>query len=250
MQREGWRVTAAFEEHHWWFRARRVLLLHQVERAVREAGCAPGSARLLDYGCGTGFNLPLLAGFGESWAADVSGPEAAPLRRLAGAAWIDLGSDLTPHHGRFDVLTALDVLEHLDDDVDGLRTMRALLRPRGQILLTVPAYDWLWGGEDVISEHRRRYTRRSLERACRGAGLRPCFVSYFNLAILPGAAAVVWSDRALRRPPRSNLRAAPAWLGASLYRISALEARWVGCERLRLPAGASLVARCASEDPS
>jgi trans-aconitate methyltransferase len=55
-----------------------------------------------------------------------------------------------------DVVTAFDVLEHVDDDVGTLRTLASMLAPAGQIVLTVPAYAWLWGGEDVISQHRRR----------------------------------------------------------------------------------------------
>lgn len=248
MQREGYRVTAVFEERHWWFRARRDLFLRQVERAARELA-APGRAlRILDYGCGTGFNLPFLARYGEAWGADVGIPAAAEFRRLPDGGWIDLGGDLTPHRGRFDLLTALDVLEHLEDDVAGLAAMRALLRPGGQLVLTVPAYRWLWSGEDEISEHRRRYTRDALSRSCHAAGLTPRFVSYFNLAILPGAAAAIWLERWLSpgAPPRSNLRETGPRLNEWLYRVTSREARWVGDERLRLPAGASLVARCAA----
>jgi SAM-dependent methyltransferase len=98
-----------------------------------------------------------------------------------------------------DVVTAFDVLEHVDDDVGTLRTLASLLAPGGQIVLTVPAYAWLWGGEDVISQHRRRYTMSSLRGAVRAAGLWVRFASYFNAAILPGVAAVAWARRLVRR---------------------------------------------------
>ena len=247
MQREGFRVTAAFEEHHWWFRARRDLFLCQVERALSERGEQGRRPRLLDYGCGTGFNLRFLARYGEAFGADVSYEHEAEFRSVPQGAWLSLDGDLEPQQGRFDVLTALDVLEHLEDDVAGLVSMRELLGPGGQLVLTVPAYHWLWSGEDVISDHRRRYTRSSLERACRTAGLEPRFISYFNLGILPAVTATIWAERLLRpnAPPRSNLRSLPPRVNEWLYRLVAREARWVGQQRSRLPAGASLVARCA-----
>ena len=248
MQPEGFRVTAAHEERHWWFRARRDLFLRQVERAARDAAAPGRRLRILDYGCGTGYNLRFLARYGEVSAADVANPAADAWREVEGAAWIDLASDLTPYRGRFDVITALDVIEHVEDDVAGLRAIAELLRPGGQLVLTVPAYRWLWSGEDVISEHRRRYTRASLEAACAAADLALRFLSYFNLAILPIMAAAIWSERILapRAPARSNLRESPSWINEWLYRLTAREARWVGDERLRLPAGASLVARCTA----
>lgn len=248
MQREGFRVTAAFEASHWWFRARRELVVAQVEMALRERGERPGRPRLLDYGCGTGFNLRLLARYGEAFGADVESEAAAEFRSVPEGRFLAIDGDLTPHRKRFDLVTALDVLEHCDDDVAGLAQIRELLAPGGQILLTVPAYGWLWSGEDVISEHRRRYTRRALERVCGSAGLALRFVSYFNLSILPLAAGALWAERLLHpgAPPRSNLRELPPRVNEWLFRVVACEARGVGRERLRLPAGASLVARCAA----
>lgn len=248
MQREGFRVTAAFEEHHWWFRARRDLVEAQLARALGGRAGGARRLRLLDYGCGTGFNLRLLARYGEAFGADVTNPQAEEFRSVPHERFLAIDADLAQHRGTFDVVTALDVIEHLDDDVAGLVSMRELLGPGAQLVVTVPAYDWLWSGEDVISEHRRRYTRGTLERTCRAAGLVPRFVSYFNLSILPLAAAAILAGRVLRRgePPRSNLRALPPRANEWLYRAVAREARCVGRERIRLPAGASLVARCAA----
>jgi hypothetical protein len=123
--------------------------------------------------------------------------------------------------------------------------MRRFLVPRGQLILTVPAYRWLWSGEDVISQHRRRYTRSGLVRACRAAGFEVAWASYFNLAILPGMAAVIWARRLLAPggPPRSNLEPIAGPLDGVLRQVTAGEARLVGGEHVRLPAGASLVCR-------
>jgi len=245
MQVEGFRVTRDFEQGHWWFRSRRDLIRKQVAKAVGEIPAPGRKLRLLDFGCGTGFNLGLLSEFGEVTGADRFQAEHEQFRLEHGFPMLDVERDLLANAGRFDVVTALDVLEHLDDDVAGLRTLDQLLAPGGQIVLTVPAYQWLWGGEDVISEHRRRYTQTQLERCCAAANLRVEFVSYFNLSILPVVTSVIWGRRLLTpsAPPQTSLSTPSHWLNEALYNLTSREAALVGSESLRMPAGASIVCR-------
>ena len=245
MLREGYEVTSAFEATHWWFLSRQSVFLQQVDRAVRAASPRTPRAQILDYGCGTGFNLSLLATYGDVTGADVAPEALGEFQKGQQFPLIDLRQPLRAHEGRFDVIVALDVIEHFDDDIAGLRDISRLLAPDGQIVLTVPAYQWLWSGEDVISQHRRRYTKRTLLAACRAAGLELCYVSYFNLSILPAVTAVIWARRLLapQAQRHSNLRPTAPWLNRTLHAVTDLEARWVGAERISLPAGASLVCR-------
>ncbi|MBI4577640.1 MAG: class I SAM-dependent methyltransferase [Planctomycetes bacterium] len=253
MRALAWERTRAHESDHWWFRARRVLVLRMVETAARAQGWPARRLRLLDYGCGTGSLIPALARLGEAWGADVArealeGPAAAP----SAGRLIDLRGAVEAHRASFDVVTALDVLEHMDDDLEGLRALGGLLVPRGQAVVTVPAYRWLWGGEDHLSEHRRRYTPDGLSTLARRSGFRVLHSSPFNLAILPAVAAVVWW-RNLWTPletQEGNVGPVPAWLDRALYRISAAEARRVGAGGLVLPAGASIAARLEWEGES
>ena len=248
MRIEGFQVTRTHESDHWWFRSRRDLFLLQVERALNASGQRSSRSRphrLLDFGCGTGFNLGALSAFGEVYGADRLRPERERFCLSHQFPIIDAERELEQYGGAFDVVTALDVLEHLDDDVGGLVALGKLLAPGGQIVLTVPAYQWLWGGEDVISEHRRRYTKRNIEDVCRAARFSVEYSSYFNLSILPAMTAVVWGRKLLSRTrePRSNLSSPPDWLNELLYTITAFEATWVGLERVVMPAGASIVCR-------
>jgi len=256
MQAQGYRVTLAHQAGHWWYRSRRELAFRQVERAARALGHPERRLELLDYGCAAGFDLPALARFGAAHGADVV--DARDIAALTGDAVARDGGfpihrlpdDLDDLRGRFHVVTCLDVLEHLDDDVEGLRTIAGLLAPGGQLVVTVPAYDWLWSGEDVISAHRRRYTRGRLLAAARAAGFDVLFSSYFFASVLPGIAAVVWGRRLASKNWRtqSNLDAHPRWLGGVLHAVTAAEARLVGDERVSLPAGASLVCRLRSRE--
>jgi len=247
MLREGYEVTATHEATHWWFRSRRDLFLRQVARAAAGLRRPDRRLRILDYGCGTGFNLEPLAAYGDVVGADVADLALGEFRKAAATPLLDLRQDLAAHHGRYDIVVALDVLEHCEDDVTGLGEMTRFLVPDGQLVLTVPAYDWLWSGEDVVSRHLRRYTRRRLVAACAAAELRVLYASYFNLSILPAMAATIWTRRLLdpATRERSNVKPTAPWLNEALYTITAAEARWVGDERLALPAGASLVCRLA-----
>ena len=282
MLSQGYRVTLLHQGSHWWYRARRDLFLRQVRRAARELGSPERKLSLLDYGCASGFDLPLLSEVGTAEGADIVDlahagdlAELANLDRLvemtdaadpapahatttagppprrrhlsgnAGEIIHIVPRDLPALRGRFHIVTCLDVLEHLDDDVDGLRTIASLLVPDGQLIVTVPAYPWLWSGEDVISQHRRRYTRATLFAACRAAGFDVLFASYFNTSVLPAMALVVWWRRLLHRDWRSesNLTAGPGWLDGPVGAVTGIEARAIGDERLTLPAGTSLVCR-------
>jgi SAM-dependent methyltransferase len=245
MQAEGFRVTREFEESHWWFRSRRDLIRMQVNKAAAELGAPDKRLRILDFGCGTGFNLSLLAEFGEVSGADRLHADHEQFRLAHGFPMLDVAEDLPANQGRFELVTAFDVLEHIDDDVAGLRTLEGLLAPSGQILLTVPAYQWLWGGEDVISEHRRRYTETTLRRCVATTGLKIEFISYFNLSILPMMTSVIWARRLLASgvDTKSSLSTPPSWLNEALYNVTAREAALVGSQSLRMPAGASIVCR-------
>src|SRR5262245_18069103 len=252
MQAEGYRVTLEHQAVHWWYQSRRELWLRQVDRAARALGHPERQLDLLDYGCASGFDLPSLARFGAAHGADIVDvdqvaalADGGPVSRSEAFQIYRVPSDLTRLRGRFQIVTCLNGLEQLDDDVAGLRTIAGLLSPGGQLVITVPAYDWLWSGEDVISAHRRRYTRGSLLRAARAAGFDVLFSSYFFASVLPGVAAVVWYRRLVssRWRSQSNLDAHPRWLGGLLRTVTAAEARLVGDERVSLPAGTSLVCR-------
>lgn len=238
---EAYQVLADFEENYWWFRSRRELVVGQVARALE--GRDPESTRILDFGCGTGYTLKSFAPFGAVTGADNHDESLSEFRKSS-FPMLDLRKDVSAELGRFDLVTALDVLEHFESEAEGLAKISCFAKPGGKILLTVPAYPWLWSGEDVVSRHFRRYTRGGLVEACERAGLRVEFASYFNLSILPLQTAAIYAERLLgRNPEATNVRPLPRVLNEILYRITSFENRRVGAQRLRLPAGGSIVAR-------
>src|SRR5260370_39392094 len=127
--------------------------------------------RILDVGCGTGTMLTHLASCGKAAGVDID-EEAIGFCRERGLQDVRLGeaANLPFADGSFDLVTALDVVEHLDDDVGALVEMKRVLRPDGHILVTVPAHRFLWGDQDEVNMHKRRYTAPELRRRLAESG--------------------------------------------------------------------------------
>ena len=180
MERHTYSIMYKVEGSHWWFTGRRRIIESFLKRISQQL--ATNDPRILDVGCGTGANLEMLSHFGAAEGVDVS-PEALAFCRERGLQNVRQGeAEHLPYDDcSFDLVTGLDVVEHLDDDLAGLREMRRVLRPGGYVLLFVPAFMLLWGVQDDISHHRRRYTRAGLERVVRSAGLKIERISYANI---------------------------------------------------------------------
>jgi SAM-dependent methyltransferase len=179
MQPHTYSIMYSIEENHWWFAGRRRILASFLKRI-----CAtlPNKPEILDVGCGTGANLQLLGKFGQAEGVDVS-PDALAFCRERGLTGVRLGTaERLPYPDEsFDLVTGLDVVEHLDDDIAGLKEMKRVLRPGGRALVFVPAFMFLWGVQDDISHHRRRYTIRQIKRSMTAAGLEVERATYTNV---------------------------------------------------------------------
>jgi SAM-dependent methyltransferase len=226
------------EDRHWWFRGRWAV----VEALLDRAGLPP-SPRILDAGCGTGGNLQRYARMGSAVGVDPS-PEAVRFcreRELEPVVQAGL-EDLPFEDDRFDLIAATDVLEHVEAEGPALEELRRVAAPGAALLLTVPAYMWLWTDEDERLHHHRRYTRPRLRQAVERAGWRTELATYFNTFLLPPIALA----RALpgrREDDRADLDRTPDALNGPLSVPMRLEARMIRAG-LRLPAGVSVGIVC------
>jgi len=180
MQAHHYPILYQVEDTHWWYVGRRRIIRSLVEK-IRATLNNP-NPRILDVGCGTGANLKMLADYGSAEGVDIS-PQAVEFCRERGLNSVKLGAaeQLPYDDDSFELVTALDVIEHLDDDVAGLREMRRVLRREGRVLLFVPAFMFLWGVQDDVSNHRRRYTLPGLVKAVEAAGFAVEWSSYANV---------------------------------------------------------------------
>jgi SAM-dependent methyltransferase len=229
----------ALDEHHWWYRGRRRLI-----NAVLDRLELPPQARILDAGCGAGRTLDELAKHGHVSGLDLS-EFAASAARERGHEDVHVGriEELPWEDAAFDLVTALDVIEHTPDDRVTLRELRRVTRPGGFAIITVPAYQWLFSAHDVVNHHYRRYARRALVAAASDAGWRTELTTYFNSILLPPAAVVRLVQRRGRERPktRSDFEMTPPSMSAVLELPMRAEASWVRSGK-RLPAGLSLLA--------
>lgn len=241
MEEQIYPLMYEVEEHHWWFRGRRAV----IEVLLAKAELPPG-ARTLDAGCGTGRNLELYRSVGPAEGVDPM-PQAVEFCRRRGLEGVvQGGAEALPFEdGRFDLVAATDVLEHMTDDDAALREMHRVTAPGGALLVTVPAYMWLWSAEDERLHHHRRYSLRGLRRTALAAGWDLVFGTHFNLVLLP---PIALSRKLPRRgSPRAELERTPRWLDGALSAPMRVEGRLIEAG-LRLPAGVSvgLVCRRAS----
>jgi SAM-dependent methyltransferase len=234
MKTVAYDIMEETEESYWWYRARRDIIFATIRRI------APRGCEIVDFGCGTGGTSAALQSLGyDVVGADVS-EQALEACRAKGVPAINLATEHL-REGGADCILAGDVLEHLQDDVAVLTDLRRALRRDGFLVAAVPAYEFLWSGEDYVSDHVRRYTRASLVRCVHEAGYEVCWCSYFNFFLLPVIAAVTLVKRVFfpRDMYRSDVAPLPAWQNEALYKTFAFEAkllRW-----LRFPLGASLL---------
>jgi SAM-dependent methyltransferase len=239
MDRDYELQTHQAEDRHWWYRGRRSVL----DGVIAEMRL-PARAEILDAGCGSGRNMIDLARHGTVTGVELS-QTSVELARKREAGEVIEGSvlEMPFEAGRFDLAASLDVIEHLEDDLAALRELRRVVKPGGTLLVTVPAYQWLWSGHDVVNHHYRRYTRRTLQRVGEAAGWHQARTTYFNSLLLPAAILLRVLDRFNRKTTESSLDlwVPPEPLNWLLERPLALEAAMIG-RGGRIPAGLSLLA--------
>ena len=230
-------VMASVAETHWWYRYRRALVAQVLANRI------PPGATVLDVGCGTSEGLDVLERLGAGAAIGTDLAEHAlayaARRRPRPKILRSLAEFLPFRSGAAAALVSLDVIEHLDDDVVGLREYVRVCRPGSPVVLTVPAYRWLWAEHDDRAFHRRRYTASMLTRAATEAGIQVEWVSYFFSFLLPPA--ILARKTPLRRVLADTDEEATAdgLLGAMFDLFGRLERRLL--RFTRLPFGLSII---------
>lgn len=220
MEKQLYRTFYEVEQKHWWFVARQRIVEDLIRRRI---GLAPGSS-VLDVGCETGAILAVLSKQFEAYGTDTS-PLAIELcgkRGLKNAFQCTLESFPRPDL-RFNLITLLDVIEHIDDDLAVLQQARGYLKSGGSVLATVPAYQWLWSPHDDVNHHKRRYTRPHLGRVLDQAGLKPVFLSYYNTLLFPAALAGRLLQKLIGSTGDTTLAIPPSPVNHSLTSIFSFE---------------------------
>jgi len=247
LEADAYKTFAELEDHHFWFVSRRRIFFRLLDTLYPEqvAGTAT-PLRVLEIGCGAGGMLPGLARYGAVHGLDVAHDyvryckERGFDRVLTGSGYALPFPDQS-----FDLIALFDTIEHIPDDDAAMAEVLRVLRPGGRVMVSVPAYQWLFSQNDKIAHHFRRYTAGRLRKVFEGAQLEVEKLSYFNMLLLPIIIPVVLAQKLREKlgmlpDGQHNMSKVPSrpvnWL---LTKIMSSE-RFV-IPKLSLPVGHSLI---------
>jgi SAM-dependent methyltransferase len=229
------------EESHFWFRARNRIILREFRSRLGHLR----HPRVLEIGCGTGY---VLQGLAAQSAYQLTGAEVhvAGLRharrRVPSVEFVQADAGDLPYHAVFDAVGAFDVIEHINEDEQVLKSIHRALKPEGIVFVTVPQHEWLWSAVDEQARHKRRYERKPLIAKLAETGFEAVWVTSFVTALLP----LLWASRRTKREGSTSdidwseleiTRPANAFCSAAMRLDETLIAAGVS-----LPVGGSLLA--------
>ena len=237
MNKDFYKTYFELEKNNWWFRVRRNIIFSLL--AKYNIG---KDNKILDYGCGSGFLVGQLQKRGyDASGVDVS---AEAIQTGIGRGVENLfieGSGFNFPDESFDLILAMDVVEHVEDDSAILKKLSRILKPKGKIIITVPAYMWMWGVQDEVAHHFRRYTTNSMSRLIgRIPGLSIVRKTYFNTFLFPPAAVVRLISKWFNLKNReSDFDIGGSFLNSVFYSIFNLEV-WL-LKYISFPFGVSIL---------
>jgi len=170
------------EKNHWWFNGRRRVIFHLLKQYLPKSD----DLKIMDVGCGYGGMLPGLSELGNVMGMEVD-LDSAKSCKERGFHRICIGSGYTmPLKSRsLDIITLFDVIEHIEDDEKVVKQCASALKTGGRIMITVPAYQFLFANNDRIARHMRRYTLSRLKKIVKSAGLEVVKGTYYNVLLFP-----------------------------------------------------------------
>lgn len=207
------------EDRHWWHIAKRKSVSTFIDQFITSK-----KPKILDIGCGTGRNIKELSKFGQVWGLDISS-EALSFCKKRGITKVRLGTAQKTNFPEktFDIVTLLDVLEHVNE-LSTLNEINRILKNGGFIIITVPAFNFLWSEWDKVLHHKRRYTKKSLQKILVASGFKVTKISYlYSFLILPTMIIRFLKSAFLKKSYKSDFQILPPFLNSFLGIVSSIE---------------------------
>ncbi len=170
MFKEEQRRYAQLGGDYFWFEGKRRLVWTVFEKST---GTKPAGEDILDIGCGPGFAFAEMAGWKRIHGLDPSLDALSACKRASGRSslLVNGSADRLPYRdGSFSAVVAFEIFEHLDNDREAMQECLRILKPGGRLILTVPAFQWLWGDHDELYFHKRRYRTAELRKNLASVG--------------------------------------------------------------------------------
>ncbi|GJM17654.1 MAG: methyltransferase [Thermodesulfobacteriota bacterium] len=225
------------ETQHWWFVARRKIITSVINGLSLEP-----NSKIMDAGCGNGDNLEFLSQYGELTAIERedNALERAKSRQIGKVVKGELPdsfpSDINKEN---DLIVLLDVLEHIDDDEKSLSMLKNWAKNNSTLLVTVPAYQFLWTRHDELHHHKRRYTVGQLKKVIENNGWKVNYISYFNTFLFPLALLDRIKQKVFPAAQDSDLKMPPKFVNSIFEKIFSFESSLIG--KIIFPFGLSII---------
>lgn len=235
MQNYLYRDLYNLEESHWWHISKRRIVANYIKHYLKKK-----TAKILDVGCGTGKNLESFKEFGEIYGLD-SSKEAMEFCKKRGLKNIKLGeAEKMPFKASsFDVVTLLDVLEHTDDNKT-LREVYRVLRKDGILIITVPAFSWLWSNWDKVLHHKRRYNKNDIINILKKNSFAVTYISYlYSFLVLPALIIRKIKQKLLKKEYTSDFRLSNSLLNWIMNYITKIEFKIA--QKISIPVGTTIL---------
>lgn len=239
MEKEIYGEIDAVQRGHWWFESRRRIIESVIKKHIPSE---KKFSSVLDIGCGPGINVEMLRKLSDRVQGLDNAEDAIRLVEKHDSHFpISKGEfPFWESDSHYDLITALDVLEHVEDDERGLRKIEELLLPGGVAVITVPAFGFLWTKHDERLHHYRRYTVGELRGKVRAStSLRVDKISYFNFFLFLPILLFRWFKRIVHSDHVSDFFIPPKFMNAGLAKIFSLETLLVPF--VALPFGVSII---------
>jgi len=240
MDAEAYKEMIELQEEHWWFVARRDVIQSFIKMQMPQSS----TGKVLEIGCGVGGNVGLLSQSGQYRGIDMHKPaidycsEKYPQFEFECTRVEEIPQEFKSN--KFDSIYLLDVLEHINDQVAILKSAQNYLTQNGKILVTVPAFKFLWSPHDEFVHHVRRYTKAGLKKVLEDSGYKVERISYFNSILFPLALTQRLGMRLLNRKLSTHLSTPPAIVNW-LFKVIFAQEAWI-LKRTNLPVGLSIIA--------
>lgn len=216
------------EDSNWWYQARKELMRDLIRKY------RPNPQYVLDIGCGSGLVLDSLKNIPKRIGVE-NNPEAI---NYAKEKNITIFSTIQEAPAEADVILLMDVLEHVEDDQKMLEQSLSKLRKNGIVIITVPAFDWLWSQHDKLVHHQRRYSKKQLENCIKKAGAETIYSSYWNFSFF--IPTVIKKKIKTKKNVESDLQEVSNWLNHIMLKIMLFENKI--SMKFSLPIGSSVFA--------
>lgn len=224
------------EKKHWWFQARKIIILKLISQYIE----LNENFKIIDVGCGTGMMLEAIK---NTFSIDATGidnsPEAIRFSKKRGLNIILSSAEkIEQQTDSVDLIMALDLIEHIENDIASLKEFNRVLKKGGYAILTVPAFNCLMGAHDAINEHKRRYQLKELKNKIELTGFKIIKISYYNfLLFLP--IIITKLIKKIIKDNRDHLKKENNIVNSILNKVFSSETLFL--KHFDLPIGASII---------